>query len=100
DELAGVPTLAQASADAGVPGYAAPQLWYGLVAPKDTPEPIVTKLSAALMEALKRPDIRAKLLEAGALPATDTSSAFLSDVIQKDYDRYGEQIRSLNITIE
>jgi tripartite-type tricarboxylate transporter receptor subunit TctC len=100
DELSGVPTLAQASTDAGVPGYAAPQLWYGLVAPKGTPEPIVAKLSEALMAALKKPEVSAKLLEAGAIPATDTSSAYLADVIQKDYERYGEQIRSLNITIE
>ncbi|MFA5490722.1 MAG: tripartite tricarboxylate transporter substrate binding protein [Candidimonas sp.] len=100
DELPGVPTLAEAAEKAGIPGYAAPQLWYGLVAPKGTPEPVIDKLSAALAKALERPDIREKLLAAGAIPATDTSSAFLSGVIRKDYERYGEQIKSLNITID
>lgn len=100
DELPGVPNLADAAAAAGVPGYSVPQLWYGLVAPKGTPEPIIAKLNKALTTALSRPDVHAKLLAAGAIPASDTSSLFLSKVIREDYARYGEQIKSLNITID
>ncbi|OVZ55095.1 hypothetical protein CDO44_22895 [Pigmentiphaga sp. NML080357] len=100
DELADVPALADAAAAAGIPGYAAPALWYGVVAPKGTPAAIVEKLNAALAATLKKPDVRAKLLAAGAIPPEDTGSAFLARAIRTDYARYGAQIKSLNISIE
>jgi tripartite-type tricarboxylate transporter receptor subunit TctC len=100
DELPGVPALSDVVAAAGVPNYAAPTLWYGLLAPKGTPKEIIAKLNAALAETLKKPEVREKLLASGALPAEDTSSAFLAGAIRNDFDRYGKMLKRLNITAE
>src|SRR5262249_24382102 len=39
--------------------------WFGLVAPKDTPQPILDKLSAALEKALDDPTVRKRFSDVG-----------------------------------
>jgi tripartite-type tricarboxylate transporter receptor subunit TctC len=46
--------------EAGLPGYYA-SLWHGMWMPKGTPQSIMDKLSAAVMEALADPTVQAKL---------------------------------------
>jgi tripartite-type tricarboxylate transporter receptor subunit TctC len=100
DELPNVPALAETVAAAGVPGYAPPAIWYGIVAPKGTPKDVVAKLNAAMAQTLKRQDIRDKLIASGALPAEDTSSEYFARVIRADYDRYAVLLKTLNIKVE
>ena len=60
-----VPTIAEA----GVPGYEA-TIWLGLMAPKNTPPPIVARLNAEIAKIVGQPDV-AKAWEAqGATPMT------------------------------
>jgi tripartite-type tricarboxylate transporter receptor subunit TctC len=47
-----------------VPGYLA-TLWHGAWAPKGTPQPIVEKLNAAIVDALADAAVRAKLADLG-----------------------------------
>ena len=61
--LPDVPTIAES----GVPGYEA-SLWYGILAPARTPEPIVRKMNAELGTALKTPDVVEKLSTQGVEP--------------------------------
>jgi tripartite-type tricarboxylate transporter receptor subunit TctC len=56
-----VPTVAEA----GVPGFAA-QTWAALLAPIQTPKPIITKLNAELVLALQKPTIKERLMTLGA----------------------------------
>lgn len=100
DDLPGVPSLAEAAAAAGIPNYQAPTLWYGLVAPKGTPPDVVARLNAAMAETLKRPEVRQRMLAAGATPSDDTSSAFFASTIRSDFERYGNLIKTLNIKVE
>ncbi len=44
----------------------------GLYAPKGTPPAVITKLSAAIMKIIARPDARQKLLDIGFDPAGGT----------------------------
>jgi len=60
----GLPALAQS----GLAGFEVIG-WNGFVAPKNTPQPIVAKLNAALGAALKDADVLAKLRTAGYEPA-------------------------------
>jgi len=60
--LPNVPT----SKEAGLPQFEA-QAWNALFAPKDTPKPIVDKLSAALDKALDDDNTRQRLLELGSV---------------------------------
>jgi tripartite-type tricarboxylate transporter receptor subunit TctC len=100
DQLPNVPALADTVAAAGVPGYAPPAIWYGIVAPKGTPKDVIAKLNAAMAQTLNRQNIRDKLIASGALPTEDTSSEYFVRVIQADYDRYAVLLKTLNITVE
>ena len=100
DELPDVPALRDTVAAAGVPNYAPPAIWYGIVAPKGTPKEIVAKLNAAVAQTLKRQDIRDKLIASGALPISDPTSEQFARVIQTDHARYAALLKTLNITVE
>ena len=97
--LPGVPGLAEAAAAAGIPNYTIPALWYGIVGPKGLPADVVAKLNKALAETLAKPAVREKLIAGGAIPAENTSSAFLADVIRSDHLRYGEMLKTINVTL-
>jgi tripartite-type tricarboxylate transporter receptor subunit TctC len=58
-----VPTVAEA----GYPGFEVLG-WYALFAPRETPKPVVAKLSADIEKIVGSPDIRDKMLQLGAEP--------------------------------
>ena len=59
--LPDLPTLAES----GLPGFEV-NVWHGLWAPKGTPKPVVDKITASLLEALKDPLFTGKMAELGA----------------------------------
>jgi tripartite-type tricarboxylate transporter receptor subunit TctC len=61
--LAGAPEIPTVD-EAGLPGFYA-SLWYGLWVPKGTPKDAVTRLNAAIVEALAAPAVRSRLAELG-----------------------------------
>lgn len=63
DLLPDVPTMAEA----GMPDFNTP-LWFGLLAPKATPRPIVDKLAAAAKTAMHTPDAVDALHKQGFVP--------------------------------
>jgi tripartite-type tricarboxylate transporter receptor subunit TctC len=63
------------AAEAGVPGYEA-TIWLGFMAPAGTPRPVVDKLSAAINDVVRRPDIVSLWKEQGALPMSMTPQEF------------------------
>jgi tripartite-type tricarboxylate transporter receptor subunit TctC len=58
-----VPTVAEA----GYPGFEVLG-WYAVFAPRETPKPVVAKLSADIEKIVGSPDIRDKMLQLGAEP--------------------------------
>ena len=99
-ELPGVPSVADAAATAGIPAFAPPVLWYGLFVPKGTPSDVVARLNDALVQTLKKPEVRERLLASGAIPAENTSGEYLESVIKAEYDRYGAMLKAMNIEPE
>ena len=76
-----VPTIAEA----GVPGYEA-TIWLGLMAPKNTPAPIVARLNAEVGKIVANPDTAKAWKAQGATPMTMTTAEFtryLNDDIVK-----------------
>jgi tripartite-type tricarboxylate transporter receptor subunit TctC len=71
DVMPNVPT----AGEAGVPGYEA-TIWLGLMAPAGTPKPVIDRLSAAVNDAVKRPDIVKLWAEQGAVPMSMTPAEF------------------------
>jgi tripartite-type tricarboxylate transporter receptor subunit TctC len=66
-----VPTVEEA----GLPGYEA-TIWLGLMAPTGTPKPVIEKLSGAINDAVKRPEIVKLWADQGALPMSMTPEEF------------------------
>lgn len=76
-----VPTMAEA----GLDGYDT-AIWYGVLAPKDTPDNIRASLADALLAANARPDVQAQLAANGAEPRElklDAFAAFIREDIKK-----------------
>ena len=62
-------------AESGVPGYEA-IAWQGLVAPAATPKPVIARIYAEFVKALKLPDVAAKLQEQGFETVASTPEWF------------------------
>jgi tripartite-type tricarboxylate transporter receptor subunit TctC len=62
-------------AEAGVPGYEVNQ-WYGVVTSAKVPPALVKKLSAAIADAVKSPDVAERLKSDGSTPVGSTSEQF------------------------
>lgn len=82
-----VPTFAES----GYPGFDL-TLWYGMVAPKGLPEPIVRKLSQALQAAIAAPDVQQQLRSAAAEPLGGSPEDMLA-FVQKEAARWNTMIR-------
>ncbi len=74
-------------------------LWFGLLAPPGTPDPIINKLAAEMNRLSNDPEVKDLLFKVGATanPGTPEEMAAL---MKKDFDRYGELIRKNNIRAE
>src|SRR6185295_6017106 len=57
--------------ESGVPGYQYPT-WFGLWAPKGTPQPVTDKLDAEVTKALAEPTVRQRIIAGAGEPATMT----------------------------
>src|SRR3546814_1287907 len=56
-QFPGVPTLEEA----GFPGFESTAIWLGILAPKETPAPVVERLAQAVSKALSDPALKAKI---------------------------------------
>ena len=70
-EYPDVPTVAEAA----VPGYAV-YTWFGIVVPAGVAKPILTRLHAALMQALAAPEMRTQFANQGAEVIANTPAEF------------------------
>ncbi|NUT13066.1 MAG: tripartite tricarboxylate transporter substrate binding protein [Cupriavidus sp.] len=84
-------------AEAGIVGYDA-ELWYSLLAPARTPKAVVDKVNAALVAALKSPDVAAQLEKQGFEPQASTP-AELKAYIGKEMSRWQRVIQDNNIKV-
>jgi len=82
-----LPTMAEA----GLPGFDI-STWYGLFAPAGTPPPVVAKWNADVTKILTAPDVRAKFIADGALPAPDTPEQF-SQMIARELAKYARIVK-------
>ena len=83
--LPDVPT----STEAGLPAFQA-QGWNAIFAPKNTPEPIIAKLNAALRTALASPRLQGRFKElSSVVPATDEMTpAFVAALVPGEIEKY------------
>jgi tripartite-type tricarboxylate transporter receptor subunit TctC len=89
-----VPTIAEA----GVPGYEV-EAWFGLMAPAGIPAAVQSRLSAALLAVLARPDVREKIAGAG-IDVDATDSAGLARLIDAEIRRWAGWVKDAGIQPE
>jgi len=93
-ELPDVPTLAEA----GLPGVEM-TTWYGLFVTAGTPKPVVDKLYAETMKAIKDPEVAKRLVGLGGEPGNASQAEFAA-LVKSDYDRFGKLIKDANVKLE
>jgi len=86
-----VPTLAEA-------GYPTLRIenWYGMVAPKGTPDAIIATLNRVAREAMADPTVKAKLADQGAALAGDSPEHFRS-FIEAEIKRWAGVIKDAGV---
>jgi tripartite-type tricarboxylate transporter receptor subunit TctC len=89
-----VPTIAEQ----GAPGFESGS-WQGVLAPKGTPDAIVQRLNAALVQAIRNPEVRGRLAGQGAEVVTMTP-AEQDQFFATERKRWAEVVASANIKAE
>ena len=74
----------------GIPG------WHGVFTTGGTPRPVLDKLAADIRSVLRIPAVANRFRELGVEPSGVSGDAF-NDVVQRDYERWGEIIRRNNL---
>lgn len=82
---------------ATVPGYEIAQSW-GIVVPSGTPPSIVKRLSDEIMKAMQLPEVKERVLAAGAVPVGDAPEAF-GAFMANERQRLGEVITKTKIVL-
>jgi tripartite-type tricarboxylate transporter receptor subunit TctC len=71
--------------------------WIGISAPKNTPPEIVSRINAALNQALKDPAVSGRITEQGDEPGGGTIEEY-DRRVRNDHKLWGEVVRANNIT--
>jgi tripartite-type tricarboxylate transporter receptor subunit TctC len=90
--LPDVPPLDQA----GVPGYDI-AAWQGVVAPAQTPRPILGKLNATLNTIVAMDDVTTRMTEIGMIPIGSGSVPELQKFLQSEIVRWGKIVEAAGI---
>jgi len=87
--LPNVPT----AIEQGYPGMSADN-WYAIVVPAGTPQPIVAKLHAAILQATNASDVKERLGKIGSETMSMTSPAEFPPFLKRELERWGEVVRA------
>ncbi len=71
-------------------------IWYGILAPSGTPQPIVNRLNTEINKALASPDLKDRLVTAGIQPLGNTPEQFAS-FIRSETTRFAKVVKDAGI---
>ena len=92
--LPDVPTVEEA----GVPGYVY-YTWFGLWAPKKTPQPIIDKLHAEIKKAIADPTVRARIVAAAGEPM-DMPLADINPFLKAEIAKWADVVKRAGIAVQ
>ena len=75
------------------------QGWNGFLAPKGTPQAVVTKLQQEISAAVKQPDVQKRMTDVGAEPSGSTQ-AEMRDMLQKQVSQVRPVVEELKLVVE
>jgi len=73
------------------------KIWTGFMVPRNTPEPVVTRLHAAIGKTLQDPGVRAQLAAQTQLPSPPMSLAESAKFFEAETARYRAIARQINL---
>ena len=82
-------------AESGYPGFEVLS-WYGVMAPKGTPKPVIDRLNAELVAVLALPDVKEQLSVQGLEAASNTPQQFAA-FFDAEIGKYARLIKEANI---
>jgi tripartite-type tricarboxylate transporter receptor subunit TctC len=85
-------------AESGLPGYEA-STWWGILAPRGTPAPIVTQLNEVISNAISAGDVRSRIAALGAQPAGGPPQQLVS-LIRDELPKWTKVIKEAGIRLE
>jgi tripartite-type tricarboxylate transporter receptor subunit TctC len=80
----------------GYPGMSADN-WYAIVVPAGTPQPIIAKLHAAILQATNAPEVKEKLAKIGSEPLPMASPDEFPPFLKRELDRWGAVVRAAGL---
>jgi tripartite-type tricarboxylate transporter receptor subunit TctC len=86
------------SAEAGLPGYEF-ATWFGIVAPKGTPAPVIAKLVKHIHAMQDDPEVQRKLADGGLEALRETPEQFGARM-RRDYDRFRDIVKAAKLKPE
>jgi tripartite-type tricarboxylate transporter receptor subunit TctC len=92
--LPDVPTVAES----GVPGFDVPT-WFGIFAPAGTPKPVIQRLNAEMVRALREPKVKAQL-EALGFDIVGSSPQEQDEVLKSEVARWAKVVKDAGVHIE
>jgi tripartite-type tricarboxylate transporter receptor subunit TctC len=84
--------------ESGVPGYEY-HTWFGLWAPKGTPQPVIDKLDAEVKKALADPGVRQKIAAGAGEPAT-LERKDIDPFVKAEIAKWAEVVKRAGIKVE
>lgn len=91
--LPDVPTVAET-----LPGYEV-ELWFGVMIPRGTPQPVIDQLNGAVNKMVQDADMKKNLEAQGMVPSGGPPAKF-AERIRKDYDRWTRVVKEAGIKPE
>src|SRR3954447_26127933 len=85
-------------AEAGVPGYEA-ELWFGVIAPAGTPDPIVNRLNGEITRFIKSDFMKKRLAAQGARAIGSSREEFLA-FMRTEQEKWGRVLKEISIKPE
>ncbi|MFO1312507.1 MAG: tripartite tricarboxylate transporter substrate binding protein [Burkholderiales bacterium] len=85
-------------AEQGFPGFAAAP-WAGFFAPKGTPQPIVLKVSGALVEVMAMPDVQQKMQEMGSQLVPNSPAEFRK-FVEDEIAKWSEAVKVSGASVD
>jgi len=89
-----IPTIAES----GIPGFDV-NPWFGLFAPAGTPAAVIRQINAEVGEALRNPEIAAKVSKAGGDPYVTTPEEFAA-VLHADIAKWAKVVRDSGAKVD
>ena len=85
-------------AESGLPGYEV-SVWYGVLAPANTPAAVVSRLHREISKIVQLPDIRERWMALGTEPLHNTPEQYAA-YLKADVGKWAKVVREANVKID